>query len=216
VSQFGDPYATQKVLSDPVLAHWIVQSGQSALFDYLVTHPWSTVSAPLAAIPEVMTMNPDYAPGPGLPSWASTIVYGNFPVLGTAFTGGGAGSSADPAYLDVLLALAAVVFIGAALRRRMTAPVWVSAIALAFMAVWAIETWSLCGTELPRIIIPSAILIHLALVVLVASGIDALVSAPTTANPGAHFGQRGGTRSVLARIRRGASRPVPPPPAGAA
>jgi hypothetical protein len=174
VTQFADPYAEYRLADDPNFKRWADRNGQAIILKYLVTHPWTTVSQPIIHAPQLMTMNPDYIRTPALPSWASTLVYGNLSSVAAPNAPWGAPRSSDPIYLVVLVAAGASLFVLAALRQRLTAVIWLAGVAIVFVAVWALAVWSFAATELPREFIAPAVLVHVATLTLIASGLDSL------------------------------------------
>ena len=175
VTQFADPYAEYRLADDPAFKRWADRNGEAVFLKYLITHPWSTISQPLIHAPQLMTMNPDYIASPALPPWASTLVYGNLKSISTPNAPWGPPRSSDPIYLEVIVAFGAFLFFLAALRRRLTRAMWVAAAALVVVAVWALAIWNFAATELPREFIAPAVLVHLAVIVLIASSLDSLV-----------------------------------------
>jgi hypothetical protein len=180
VNQFGNPFAEYRIAADPAFRRWASKSGEMVLIKYLITHPWSTVSQPLINAPQLMTMNPDYIATPALPEWASTIVYGNLSSLVVPNAPSGPPRSSDPIYLVVLVTIAVLLFIVGAFRRQLSRASWVAALALAFGAIWALVVWNLAAGDLPREFVAPAVLVHLALIVFIASALDSLViNVPT-------------------------------------
>lgn len=176
VNQFGNPFAEYRIAADPAFEHWASTGGERVLIEYLLSHPWATVSQPLIHAPQLMTMNPDYIATPALPSWASTIVYGNLSSLVVPNAPSGAPKSSDPVYLVVLIAIGILLFFFGLFRRRLSPASWVAAFALGFVAIWALVIWSLAAGELPREFVAPAVLVHVAAFVLIASALDSLVS----------------------------------------
>jgi hypothetical protein len=179
VTQFADPYSEYLLADDPAFKRWADEKGQSVYLKYLISHPWSTVSQPVIHAPQLMTMNPDYIATPALPSWATTLVYGNLNSVAEPDTPSGAPRSSDPIYALVLVSVAAVLLVLVAVRRRLTSAIWVAVCGMVFVALWAIAIWSFATTELPREFIEPAVLFHVTAVVLIASALDSLVASPS-------------------------------------
>ncbi len=179
VTQFADPYAEYRLADDPEFRRWADQKGQSVYLKYLITHPWEAISQPVIHAPQLMTMNPDYIATPALPSWASTLVYGNLSSLAKPNTPSGAPRSSDPIYAVLLISVAAILVVLAAVRHRLTRVIWVAVSAMVFVVLWALAIWSFAATELPRELIEPAVLFHVSAVVLIAAALDSLVSGPS-------------------------------------
>jgi hypothetical protein len=176
VTQFADPFAEYQLGDDPAFKRWADKHGQSVYLKYLITHPWQAVFQPVIHSPQLMTMNPDYIATPALPSWASTLVYGNLSSVAVPNMPSGAPRSSDPIYAVVLISIAAVLVVLAAVRRRFTRVIWVAVSAIVFIVIWAIAIWDFAATELPREFIEPAVLFHVTAVVLIAAALDSLVS----------------------------------------
>jgi hypothetical protein len=176
VTQFADPFAQYELGLDPQFKRWADATGDSVLIKYLVTHPWTTVSQALVHAPQLMTMNPDYIRVPALPQWVSTAVYGNLSSLATPDAPWGPPRSSDPIYLLVVLGAGAVLFVLSAVRRQLSRATWVALGGLAFAAVWTLAIWNLAATELPREFIPPAVLVHIAVIVLIATCLDSILA----------------------------------------
>jgi hypothetical protein len=175
VSQFADPYAEYRLADDPQFKQWADHSGQHVYLKYVLTHPAPAVFHPIVDAAELLSMNPDYISTPGLPSWASTAVYGNLSSLATPNAPSGAPRSADPTYVVTIFAVGCVLFCFAVIRHRLTRTIWVTAAALGFTAIWTIAIWNFAATELPREFIETAVLFHISIVLLIAATVDSLV-----------------------------------------
>jgi hypothetical protein len=179
VTQFANPYAEYELADDSKFKQWADRQGQAVYLRYLITHPWTAISQPLLHGPELMTMNPDYAAASALPSWASTVLYGNLSSVAVSNGPSGAPRSSDPIYLVVLLCIGVFLVGLVVVRGRLTYVVWVGVVALIFSALWAVAVWDFAATELPRELVETAVLAHLALIVLIAGALDTLVSRTT-------------------------------------
>jgi hypothetical protein len=188
VSQFADPYAEYRLADDPKFKQWADRSGEHVYLKYLITHPITTVFQPIVNAPQLLTMNPDYISTPGLPSWASTVVYGNLSSLATPNAPSGAPRSSDPLYVVALFGVGSFLFCVAVVRHRSTRVIWVAAAALLFAGVWAIAIWSFAATELPREFIETAVLFHVSMILLIAATLDSLISG--VSQTGEHQGSR--------------------------
>jgi hypothetical protein len=189
VTQFANPYAEYELADDSKFKRWADRQGQAVYLRYLITHPWTAASQPLLNSPQLMTMNPDYAAASALPSWASTLLYGNLSSVVSSNSPSGAPRSSDPIYLVVLLCIGVVLFGLTAVRDKLTYVVWVGVAALLFAALWAVAVWDFAATELPRELVETAVLAHLALIVMIAGALDALISR-TTRRSGSPVGAR--------------------------
>ena len=176
VSQFGDPFAEYRLADDPKFKQWADRSGEHVYLKYLISHPITTVFQPIVNAPQLLAMNPDYISTPGLPSWASTAVYGNRSSLATPNAPSGAPRSSDPLYVVALFCVGSFLFCVAVVRHRLTPAIWVAAGALLFAAVWAIAVWDFAATELPREFIETAALFHVSAILLIAATLDSLIS----------------------------------------
>ena len=173
VLQFGDPYAEYRLVADPGFRRWVDQDADHALIDYMVSHPWESLGDPLIHAPELLTMNPDYIASPALPQWASTAVYGDLRSVAADNSPAGPPRSSDPIYVVVLFTCGAALFVLTALRRRLSRTIWVAVGGVGFAAVWTIAIWNLAATDYPRIFLPTAVLFHVAIVLLIAGSLDA-------------------------------------------
>jgi hypothetical protein len=188
VSQFADPYAEYRLADDPMFKQWADRSGEHVYLKYLITHPTTAVFQPIVDALQLLTMNPDYISTPGLPSWASTAVYGNLSSLATPNAPSGAPRSSDPLYVVALFGVGSFLFCVALVRHRLTRVIWVAAAALLFAALWAIAIWNFAATELPREFIETAVLFHVAIILLIAATLDSLISGASPS--GEHQGSR--------------------------
>ena len=109
VTQFGDPYAEYRLVQDPRFRRWVDRDADHVLIEYMISHPWETLSVPLIHAPELMTMNPDYIATPALPQWASTVVYGDLGSVVADNSPSGPPRSSDPIYSVVLLVIGAAL-----------------------------------------------------------------------------------------------------------
>ncbi len=176
VSQFADPFAEYRLADDPKFKHWADGSGEHVYLKYLISHPTTTLFQPLVNAAQLLTMNPDYISTPGLPSWASTAVYGNLSSLATPTAPSGAPRSSDPFYFVALCGVGGLLFCVAAVRHRLTRVIWVAVGSLLFGAVWSITIWNFAATELPREFIETAALFHVSILLLIAATLDSLIS----------------------------------------
>ncbi len=202
VKQFGNPFAEYRIAADPEFKRWASKSGATVWIKYLVSHPWPTVSQALINAPQLMTMNPDYIATPALPQWASTIVYGNLSSLVVPNAPSGPPRSSDPIYLVVLTTLGLLLFFFGAFRGRLSRACWVAALAVVFVAIWGLVIWNLAAGDLPREFIAAAVLAHLAVIVLIASALDSLItdqpsqSAETITDPSSSPHSSGGSLGI--------------------
>jgi 4-amino-4-deoxy-L-arabinose transferase-like glycosyltransferase len=176
VSQFADPFAEYRLADDPKFKHWADGSGEHVYLKYLISHPTTTLFQPIVDAAQLLTMNPDYISTPGLPSWASTAVYGNLSSLATPNTPSGAPRSSDPFYFVALCGVGSLLFCVAVVRHRLTRVIWVAAGAMLFGAVWSITIWNFAATELPREFVETAALFHVSILLLIAATLDSLIS----------------------------------------
>jgi len=179
VDQFANPYAEYRLADDPQFKRWANREGQSVYLKYLVSHPWAPLAQTTLNAPRLMTMNPDYVSTLAIPSWISTLVYGNLSSEPSPNTGSGAPRSSDPVYADVLFALGICLFLLAARRRRLNGVVWTTVVAVIFSGLWALAVWSFAATELPREFIETAVLFHIALIAVLLTSLDVIVSNGT-------------------------------------
>ena len=175
-TQFADPYAEYRLADDPRFKQWADQRGQDIYLRYLVTHPSTAVVQPLVHAASLMTMNPDYISTPALPSWVSTLVYGNRSSVPFPNVPSGAPRSSDPFYVFFLVPVAALLFCLATFRRRLTRTVWVAVVAFFFAVLWLVVVWDFAATEVPREVIEAAVLFHVSIIVLIAAALDSLFS----------------------------------------
>ena len=176
VSQFANPYTEYRLADDPKFKQWADRSGQHVYLKYLITHPTTSVFQPIARAAQLLAMNPDYIATPGLPSWASTAVYGNLSSLAEPNAPSGAPRSSDPFYVVALFGVGSFLFCVAVVRHRLTRVIWVAAAAMLFATVWAIAVWDFAATELPREFIETAALFHVSIFLLIATTLDSLIS----------------------------------------
>jgi hypothetical protein len=174
IDQFSDAGLLGPIANDAAFNYWGVHHAQSEFLRYLIRHPAFALGPPLRHVAQLMTMNADYAPGPALPVSLSQVVYGDRSVDGSAFSGGGAASSDDPAYLYVLAGIAIALFAAAAFKRRVTGAAMIGLGGLLFSLVWGIEVWNGSTQELPRLFVLPATLCHLSLLLLIAGSLDGL------------------------------------------
>ena len=135
VTQFGDPFAEYRLVDDPRFSRWVDQDADHVLIEYMISHPWQTLSDPLIHAPQLLTMNPDSSRTPrALPQWASTVVYGDLSSVIAGNSPAGPPRSSDPIYVVVLHAIGTALFVITALRRRLSRTTWVAVGALGFAA----------------------------------------------------------------------------------
>jgi uncharacterized membrane protein YphA (DoxX/SURF4 family) len=115
-------------------------------------------------------------------------VYGNLSSLPTPNAPSGAPRSSDPFYVVALFGIGTILFCVAVVRHRLTREIWVAAAALLFAAVWTIAIWNFAATELPREFIETAVLVHVSMVLLIATTLDSLIS--DRSQTGEHQGSR--------------------------
>jgi hypothetical protein len=177
VAQFADPYAEYLLADNPEFKQWADKHGQGVYLRYLITHPWPTLTQVVIHFPQLTTMNPDYASTRALPGWASAALYGNLSSVATPNRSSGAPRSADPIYMVALLCVGGLLGVLSAIRRRLTCVIVVAVVAVLFAVVWGVAVWSFAATELPREFIETAVLLHLALLVLIVGSVDALLNS---------------------------------------
>jgi hypothetical protein len=174
VTQFGDPYAEYRLVADPSFRRWVNQDADRVLIEYMVSHPWESLAHPLIHAPALLTMNPDYIASPALPQWASTVLYGDLGSVAADNSPSGPPRSSDPIYVVVLFTIGAALFVFTALRRRLSRTIWVGVGGLGFTVVWTVAIWNRAATDYPRIFLPTAVLFHVSIVVVIAGSLDAL------------------------------------------
>ena len=197
VNQFADPYAEYRLADDPGFKRWADQRGRDIYLKYLATHPSTALIEPFVHAASLMTMNPDYISTLALPSWASTIVYGNRSSAALPNTPSGAPRSSDSFYGFLLVGVAGLLFCAAAVRHRMTKTIWVSTVAFLFAGVWFVAVWDFAATELPRELIETAVLFHVSMIALIAAVLDSLFSGTSPDSGQPKREKNGGTRAPV-------------------
>ena len=177
VGQIGDGYAVPALLADPAFNRWAGSKGQGAIVSFLIRHPDNGLWPPLTAAPSLLTMDPGYVPMSAASTWIARLAYGTLRANPSATTGDGARSSSDPIYLEVLAVIALGLTVAAGLSRGTdAAPVLVWALA-GLAGAWVVVVWAGSAVELPRLLVAPAVLVHIALVLISALGVDALLPA---------------------------------------
>lgn len=173
VNQFGDGSAPLRLIADPQLAKWLGSHETDVFRVDFQTHPIDAIVRPISAAPILMTSDAGYAPGLAVPTWVSLWLWGSTGIVGTAFSGGGAASSAHPLVLDVQLVLAIAGVILGWRRRRTLA--FVALGTLIFTVIWVEGVWLSEDLELPRLYAPMAVATHIAAIIGIVALVDVVI-----------------------------------------
>ena len=95
VSRFADPFAEYRLADDPKFKQWANRSGEHVYLKWLITRPTTMVFQPIVDAPQLLAIDTDYISTPGLPSSASTAVYGNLSSLAESNVPSGTPRSSD-------------------------------------------------------------------------------------------------------------------------
>jgi hypothetical protein len=182
----GAPIFPEPLLADDDFADWVADHGDSTYVQYLLTHPWSTLTSPLE---DLVSDRPSYAdpPRPDETMLSTAEAYGSArqvvpePLEEVLFDPGGTGT--------LLTALvAAVGLTGVRWRRRGWDHRWLVPL-LAIGLQWPALTivWHASTAELGRLALISSVALHVGLLVQLALLVDAWLEDRSPADDDAQY-----------------------------